>query len=114
MRRTRAGTVLAGICFLALLSLDGCSTTRAARSAPGQRLDPWENWNRKVFAFNEGLDEKVLQPVATGYSNVVPQPVRQSIGNFFGNVLDAWSAVNNFLQGKPTQGFQDVVRFGTN
>ncbi len=87
---------------------------RAARGGPGQKLDPWENWNRKVFAFNEGLDEKVLKPVATAYSEIVPQPVRLGVGNFFGNVQDAWSAVNNFLQGKVTLGFQDVLRFGTN
>jgi phospholipid-binding lipoprotein MlaA len=104
-----------GLTALALSALlAGCTTIQAARAGPGQKLDPWENWNRKVFAFNEGLDEKVLKPVATVYSDVVPQPVRQGIGNFFGNVQDAWSAVNNFLQGKPTQGFQDVIRFGTN
>jgi phospholipid-binding lipoprotein MlaA len=106
---------LIGAVSLAVLALlAGCTTIQAARGGPGQKLDPWENWNRKVFAFNEGLDEKVLKPVATAYSDVVPQPIRQSVGNFFGNVQDAWSAVNNFLQGKPTQGFQDVMRVGTN
>jgi phospholipid-binding lipoprotein MlaA len=98
---------------LALL-FAGCATVKQARMAPGQRLDPWENWNRKVFAFNEELDERLLKPVATAYADVVPQPVRNGVGNFFGNVLDAWSAVNNFLQGKITRGFQDVMRVGTN
>ena len=114
MRLTPGGTVFAAALLVALLSLDGCSTTRTARSAPGQRLDPWENWNRKVFAFNEGLDEKVLKPVATAYTEVVPQPVRNGVGNFFGNVLDAWSAVNNMLQGKFAAGFDDMMRVGTN
>ena len=45
--------------------------SRPGRTAPGQRLDPWENWNRKVFAFDEGLDEKLLIPVATFYSDLV-------------------------------------------
>ena len=98
--------------LLALLA--GCSTIKAARAGPGQRLDPWENWNRKVFAFNEGLDQKVLKPVATTYADVVPQPVRISVSNFFGNFADAWSAVNNMLQGKFTLGMQDVMRVGTN
>jgi len=92
--------------------LQGCSTL-APRTA-GERLDPWEKWNRKVFTFNERLDEKVLKPVATGYSNIVPQPVRNGIDNFFGNAADAWSAVNNFLQGKVENGLNDVIRFGTN
>jgi phospholipid-binding lipoprotein MlaA len=95
-------------------ALAGCSTIEAARGGPGQRLDPWENWNRKVFAFNEGLDQKLLKPVATAYTEVVPQPVRRGVGNFFGNVKDAWSGVNNLLQGKFTPGMQDMLRVGTN
>ena len=96
------------------LTLGGCTTIQTARGGPGQRLDPWENWNRKVFAFNEGLDEKILKPVATGYAKVVPQFVRRSVDNFYANAADAWSAVNNVLQGKPEPAFQDVVRFTTN
>jgi phospholipid-binding lipoprotein MlaA len=92
--------------------LQGCSTLGA--KTPGAKLDPWENWNRKVFTFNEKLDAKVLKPVATTYSNVVPRPVRSGVDNFFGNAADAWSAVNNFLQGKVSNGLHDVVRFGAN
>ena len=106
-------------CALALmlavsLALGGCATVRDARGGPGQRLDPWENWNRKVFAFNEGLDEKILKPLATGYAKVVPQFVRRGVDNFFANAADAWSAINNVLQGKPEPAFQDVVRVTTN
>ena len=95
-------------------ALGGCATVREARGGPGQKLDPWENWNRKVFAFNEKLDENVLKPVATAYSNIVPQPVRTGVDNVFANVADAWSAVNNLLQGKLTEGLSDVIRVGTN
>lgn len=98
----------------ALSVLAGCTTIQAARGGPGQRLDPWENWNRKVFNFNESLDRTVLRPVATVYSDVVPQPVRNGVSNFFGNFADAWSAVNNFLQGKFESGFEDLTRVGTN
>jgi phospholipid-binding lipoprotein MlaA len=98
----------------ALLALGGCQTLRDARAGPGQRLDPWENWNRKVFAFNEGLDEYVLFPVATVYAKIVPQFARRGVDNFFNNAADAWSAVNNVLQAKPEPAFQDVVRFTTN
>jgi phospholipid-binding lipoprotein MlaA len=102
----------------ASLVLGGCATTqtlvRDARGGPGARLDPWENWNRKVFAFNEGLDEKILKPVATGYAKVVPQFMRRGVDNFFANAADAWSAVNNVLQGKGEPAFSDVVRFTTN
>jgi phospholipid-binding lipoprotein MlaA len=108
MRPRAAG----GVVLLFATVLQGCSTLGAR--TPGDRVDPWEKWNRKVFAFNERLDEKVLEPLATGYSNAVPRPVRNGIDNLFGNAADAWSAVNNFLQGKFTNGLQDVIRFGTN
>lgn len=96
------------------LLLGACTTIQTARGGPGQRLDPWQSWNRKVFQFNEDLDNAVLKPVATAYSNVVPQPVRRGVDNFFGNALDAWSTVNNFLQGKVQLGFEGIMRVGTN
>jgi phospholipid-binding lipoprotein MlaA len=97
-----------------LAALAGCQTIRESRGGPGQRLDPWENWNRKVFNFNEGLDNAVLKPVATVYSDVVPEPVRRSVTNFFNNFSDAWSAINNMLQGKFALGFEDATRVGAN
>jgi len=107
-----------GLIVAMLLAFGGCASTTAlvkdARGGPGARLDPWENWNRKVFAFNQGLDEKVLKPVATAYAKIVPQFARRSVDNFFANVADAWSAVNNVLQGKPEPALQDVVRVTTN
>lgn len=111
MRRRRLFAV-ALVCLSVLVA--GCETVKVARAGPGQRLDPWENFNRKVFGFNEGLDEHLLKPVSTAYADVVPQPVRNGVGNFFGNFLDLWSAVNNFLQGKIPNGFEDLTRVGTN
>ena len=97
-----------------MAGLAGCATIRESRGGPGQRLDPWENWNRKVFNFNEDLDNAVLKPVATVYSDVVPQGLRRSVTNFFSNFADAWSAVNNILQGKFQLGMEDATRVGTN
>ena len=96
------------------VALAGCTTIQDARGGPGQRLDPWEKWNRKVFNFNDDLDKAVLKPVATAYSNIVPQPVRRGVGNFFGNFADAWSAINNILQGKFTAASEDATRVGAN
>ncbi|MEO7337486.1 MAG: VacJ family lipoprotein [Caldimonas sp.] len=114
-------TRFAALVIVALaLTLGGCASTRnlvndaKGPGGPGGRLDPWENWNRKVFAFNEGLDEKVLKPVATLYAKVMPRFARRGVDNFFNNIADAWSAVNNVLQAKPTPAFEDVVRVTTN
>jgi phospholipid-binding lipoprotein MlaA len=81
---------------------------------PANPADPFENFNRGVFAFNESIDKAVLVPVATGYRKAVPEPVRLVVGNFFGNVNDAWSAVNHFLQGKPQSGLEMTMRVATN
>ena len=99
---------------LVAAAIVGCTTIRESRGGPGQRLDPWENWNRKVFNFNEDIDKAVLKPVATKYVDIVPQPVRRSVGNFFGNFSDAWSAINNILQGKVQLGLEDATRVGAN
>jgi phospholipid-binding lipoprotein MlaA len=89
----------------------------AADEAPeraGHPADPFEGFNRSVFAFNESIDKAVLIPVATRYRDVVPEPARRVVGNFFGNVSDAWSAVNHFLQGKPKSGVEMTMRVATN
>lgn len=112
MRRIGAvGRPAAAALVLAVLA--GCATVEGPRSA-GQKLDPWENWNRKVFAFNEGLDEKVLKPVATAYRDVVPGFVRTAVSNFFANAADGWSAVNLMLQGRFEPALNDTLRFAVN
>lgn len=102
----RAATLLA---CATLGAVCGCATT--APATPG---DPWEGMNRAVFSFNESLDAAVLKPVATGYQKVVPQFVRTGIHNVFGNIGDAWSAVNQLLQGKPAAALEMTLRFGVN
>ena len=115
MTRRFASRLLRGLTSgMLALALVGCTTIDAARGGPGQRLDPWENWNRKVFNFNEDLDRVVLKPVATAYTDIVPQVVRRSVANFYNNFSDAWSAINNILQGKFEAGFEDVTRVSTN
>ena len=113
MRRGTLSILL--VAFALLFGLGGCATVQTARAVgPGAKLDPWENWNRKVFAFNEGLDEHFLKPVATGYAKVVPQFVRRGVDNFFSNAADAWSVINNILQGKAEPASQDFARVMTN
>jgi phospholipid-binding lipoprotein MlaA len=86
----------------------------AAAKAPAHRADPWEPFNRDIFAFNEAVDQAVVRPVAELYRKVLPQVVRTGVGNVFGNVEDAWSAVNQFLQGKPGNGLDMTLRVATN
>ncbi len=86
------------------MSLVGCASTTA-----NNPKDPFESFNRTMFSVNEGIDT-VVKPVAQGYADYVPSPIRTGIGNFFGNIADLWIAVNNYLQGKITEGSSDVSR----
>ena len=72
--------------------------------------DPWEGYNRSVFAFNENVDKVVLKPVSTAYTKVVPSFVRARITSFFANIEDIPIAANNFLQGNAGSGFSDLIR----
>ncbi len=76
--------------------------------------DPWERWNRKVYAFNDAVDTAFVRPLAEGYVKVVPSPVRQAVTNFGNNFGDAWSVVNNLLQGKFEGAMLSVMRVSTN
>lgn len=62
--------------------------------------DPWESYNRSMYAFNDTVDKAVLKPIATGYDKLMPDPAQTCIHNIFNNVGDVWSAVNSFLQGR--------------
>jgi phospholipid-binding lipoprotein MlaA len=95
-------------CTAVLAAFAVAAATGCASTANHPR-DPFEGFNRAMFAFNEGIDV-VARPVAEGYDAVVPGPVRTGIGNFFGNLADLWIATNNFLQGKITEGASDVAR----
>jgi phospholipid-binding lipoprotein MlaA len=76
--------------------------------------DPFEGFNRKVFAFNDRVDAWILRPVARGYDTVTPDPVQRRIGNVYSNLATPFSAVNQLLQGKPRAGLSELTRFMVN
>ncbi len=106
MSKRIARAALAAV--LGALLLAGCATSTAGMGADPR--DPYERFNRSMFAFNESLDRNVLKPVATRYVDYTPALVRAGVGNFFSNLGDVWTAVNNYLQLKPREGTQDVAR----
>lgn len=83
--------------------------TSACATTANNPKDPYESFNRAMFSVNEKIDV-VVKPVAQGYDAAAPLPVKAGVGNFFGNLYDVWTAVNNFLQGKGQQGASDVGR----
>ena len=75
--------------------------------------DPFEDFNRKTFEFNERVDEKILKPIAKTYSNFPPK-VKNGVSNFFNNLEDVETSINQFLQGKPKKSLNDISRFVIN
>lgn len=89
--------------------VSGCATV----TNPDRR-DPLESFNRSMFDFNTGVDRAVLKPVAKGYQAVVPELVRRGVGNFFNNLADVWSAINNGLQARAQETGDSIGRVMVN
>ena len=94
-----------GVLLLGAALMSGCATGPSANPR-----DPLEPFNRGVFKFNDAVDRALLKPAATVYVELAPSPVRQGIGNFFGNLEDAWSFVNNSLQLKGQAASDSLAR----
>ncbi|MYM93837.1 MlaA family lipoprotein [Duganella vulcania] len=91
----------------------GVTVLLAGCAGPNPR-DPYEGFNRAMFSFNDTVDTYALKPAATAYRNVLPNFVQTGVNNFFGNLADAWTGVNNLLQGHGEAGMSDVTRFALN
>jgi phospholipid-binding lipoprotein MlaA len=91
-----------GALLLAALSLGGCASM--------SEKDPYEKFNRSMFAFNDAVDRNALKPAATAYKAVLPSFVQTGVNNFFSNLSDVWSSANNVMQGKGERGLSDFTR----
>ena len=76
--------------------------------------DPFEDLNRDIFIFNEKLDEKLLKPAALTYRKVTPQFARTGVTNFFNNLEEIDTTINQLLQGEIKYAFNDAGRFVIN
>lgn len=96
-----------------LLAL-GLSLPVLAQNAPRDPRDPWERYNRDMFALNEALDRIAIRPAAELYQATLPHWLRAGVNNMYLNLGDVWSAVNLVLQAKPRQALETTIRVGTN
>ena len=101
----QAMRVKSAVIVVALTVLAGCATVKEPTKG-----DPFESYNRTMFNINDKIDQVALKPVAKGYVWAVPQPVRVSVTNFFGNIGDIYTAANNIVQLNIADGVSDIMR----
>lgn len=99
--------------LVAASALTACTTTNVGTDRLAER-DPLEGFNRGVYAVNRGVDKVVLKPVTQVYRAVTPKPARQGVSNFFANLSEPFSFINNILQGKPDRAVRNLGRFVVN
>jgi phospholipid-binding lipoprotein MlaA len=73
--------------------------------------DPFEDINRKVWAFNEFLDDNFAKPTAEIYTTIAPNFVEVGMSNFFRNINELDNTANQLLQGHPILAINDFSRF---
>jgi phospholipid-binding lipoprotein MlaA len=127
---------LAGVLLIVASGLSACASSQnplgearravnapdgsAAKLLPGEEgypeepADRLEPFNQAMFTFNRKADDWVLRPVASKWADVMPQPVRVSVGRFFKNVGVIPRFANDLLQFQFKQGGTEAARFGIN
>ena len=99
--------------MLALVgALGGCATT-SGNYAPS-KADPFEPFNRVMYAIHEPLDTNIVRPIAQAWVDYVPRPIQSAVHTFFGNIEDGFSAFNGLLQGKWDKAGEDLGRVTVN
>jgi phospholipid-binding lipoprotein MlaA len=94
-----------GSTLAALALVSGCATV----NNPNPR-DPFESYNRTMYAINYNIDKALFRPIASAYHTLTPQPAQNCFRNMFNNLGDIWSAANSFLQGRPHDFFNTLGR----
>ena len=84
-----------------------------SKKTSGEVKDCFEKVNRGIFAFNQGLDNAIFEPLAKGYRKL-PVPIRHGTGNVLDNLSTLMTIPNNILQGKIKEAGQNTVRFVVN
>ena len=77
-------------------------------------MDPLEDRNRSIYAFNENLDEAIIEPAADGYAYIIPNFLQKGLNNFFDNINYPITIINQVLQGNIEKSLQDTLRFSVN
>jgi len=90
------------IIILLIFQVSGCATHA--------NKDPLESFNRAIYKFNDVADGTVIKPISKGYKNIAPEFVIKGVNNFFNNIRDVVTVINELLQGKIEYAANDTGR----
>lgn len=99
------GRILALTVFAIMII--GCSKQPLLTHDP---QDPYEGFNRRVNSFNQVVDKVTLKPITVAYTHVIPSPLRHMIHQFFNNLNEIPTIINDLLQAKGTYAASDTWR----
>lgn len=105
MPSTISPTLRIGSLALCLALLAGCTIAKPRTD------DPWEGFNRRMYAFNQAADKAVIRPAAVTYRKVTSPNVRRLVSNFFANIRMPITIVNDLLQAEPRDALRNTSRF---
>lgn len=95
-----------------ILFLVSCSSSSDAEIS---RKDPLEGFNRAMWKVNyEYLDPYVLEPVAKGWKEYVPSPIKTGLVNVANNLDEPASFINRLLEGEGQKAMVHFTRFWFN
>lgn len=98
------------VVLVSALSLALSSFSQAQNENGTNPEDPWEGFNRSIYAFNDTVDGAFLKPLAKGYKAVTPDVVETGISNVFSNLGEVTNIINDLLQAKFGQASNDTGR----
>lgn len=97
-----------------VITLGGCATTKRGDQLTTNKIDPYENVNRKIYIFNDKVDDYIAEPIANAYKRITPQFMQTGVSNFFNNLRNINVVFNDVFQAKFEQSAQDAGRFAIN
>lgn len=98
-----------------LRGIAACTLLVAASPAlASPAADPLENVNRRIHAFNRGLQAHVLGPLVELYQSATTPEIRRSVGNAVANLGEPIVAASGLAGGQVEIALNAVARFGIN
>jgi phospholipid-binding lipoprotein MlaA len=114
-RRVKLQQIFSGLGIAVSIIISGCAVVgEVPQQAEVSKTDPYENFNRKMFGFNDTVDDYVAAPISNAYKWITPQFMQTGVFNFFNNLKNVNVVINDALQGKFYQSAEDTGRLAIN